>query len=273
MYDTIYLEIRECDLDCSVSFLEEVGCKIKVDEKKSKREDVIFGWLGNIEVEIWRDLLKLKGSLSKFVHYENVYGMDFKDVEVGIKKLETKLGFSLKNAIVKRVDVAKSFDMDGLVEMYLDRMNFLSGYHRYMYNDDSMYFSKNSKSKVEKGEKRKNRGNLQLYFYDKSREIEDKDDWMGSSRIRSAFILRYELRVLKVGYTFKRKIYCYDLFSEDFYLEIIKLWYDMYRKIEKRLEKVEDYCEVKYNGVKEFYETCACLCVMAFNMEEEVDSA
>ena len=34
------------------------------------------------------DTLKIKGSLSKWLSSQNVYGMDFKDVESGIKKLE-----------------------------------------------------------------------------------------------------------------------------------------------------------------------------------------
>ena len=270
MYDTIHLMIRENDLDYSICFLEEVSCKIDIDKKKSN-EKRIFGYLGNMEIEIWGDVLRIKGSLSKWLSSQNVYGMDFKDVESGIKKLEEKLGISLKNAIVTRIDVAKSFDMEALVESYLERMYFLNGFHRYMFKSNSMYFTKDSKSEVEKGKKRKNNENLQLYFYDKSQEIDDKEDFMGDVVRRHVFILRYELRILKVKYTFKREIHCYDLFSEDFYIELIELWYEMYKMIEKRYESLEDYCELKFNGNKEFYRTCACLCVMAFNMEEEVD--
>ena len=33
MYDTIYLEIRECDLDTPISFKEEIPCYIDIDNK------------------------------------------------------------------------------------------------------------------------------------------------------------------------------------------------------------------------------------------------
>ena len=76
MYDTIHLKIRENDLDYSICFLEEVSCKIDIDKKKSN-EKRIFGYLGNMEIEIWGDVLRIKGSLSKWLSSQNVYGMDY----------------------------------------------------------------------------------------------------------------------------------------------------------------------------------------------------
>lgn len=43
MYDTIHLEIRECDLDTPISFIEEIPCYMDIDKKSSTVERSYVG--------------------------------------------------------------------------------------------------------------------------------------------------------------------------------------------------------------------------------------
>lgn len=259
MYDTIYLRIREQDLDIPVSFREEVACNIKI----KSGEKMIIGHVDNMTIKIIGSSLYIIGSLTKWAKGNNIKGMDFCEVKKFIESLSKILGIPLDKAIVKRVDIAQTFEMKYEPLLYFPKLYYLKGFNRNINWRTSLYFEKESKGR--KG------NNISLCFYDKNEELRNPDNY---HLVQKGYnLLRYELRVMNPKYTFKREIRCFELFSGDFYRELIKLWYDMYNSIEKRLESLEDYCEMNLNGKKDLYETCLRLCVMAFDMEREVDIA
>ena len=262
MYDTIHLEIRECDLDTPISFIEEIPCYMDID-KKSSTDGKIVCWLENIKIEIAGTTLRIKGSLTKWYKNNNIYGLEFNEVEKVIKGLGKVIGVPLEKAKVKRIDIAQTFKMKYEPRLYFSKLYYLKGFSRSDINVTSLYFNKESK--------RKNGDNLQLCLYDKNVELSNSNGYPLVDRFVN--LLRYEFRIKNPKYIFKREIRCFELFSGDFYRELIKLWYDMYNSIEKRLESLEDYCEINLNGKKDLYETCLRLCVMAFDMEREVDIA
>lgn len=262
MYDTIHLILKENDLDIPISFKEEVACNIEIDEKKSTISK-IYGHIDNMSVMITGKTLSVIGSLTSYTKGNNIKGMVFSEVKKAIESLSKTLNVPLEKAKVKRIDIAQTFTMQFEPRLYLPKLYYLSGFSRSNISGTSLYFGKESK--------RKSGENLQLLFYDKNAELRNSDGYPLVQKSRN--LLRYELRIKNVEYTFKREIRCLELFSEDFYRELINLWYRMYKSIEKRLESLEDYCEIKLNGKKDLYETCLRLCVMAFNMEEEVEIA
>ena len=148
------------------------------------------------------------------------------------------IGVPLEKAKVKRIDIAQTFKMKYEPQLYFSKLYYLKGFSRSDINVTSLYFNKESK--------RKNGDNLQLCLYDKNVELSNSNGYPLVDRFVN--LLRYEFRIKNPKYIFKREIRCFELFSGDFYRELIKLWYDMYNSIEKRLESLEDYCEINLNG-------------------------
>lgn len=262
MYDTIHLEIRECDLDTPISFREKAACNIEIDKAKSTKKKIV-GHVDNMSIKIIGSSLHIIGSLTKYAKGNNIKGMNFCEVKKSIESLSKILNIPLEKAIIKRVDIAQTFEMNYEPELYLPKLYYLKEFSKNINWSTSLYFEKESKGR---------KGKItSLCFYDKNEELRKPDSYHLVQK--DCHLLRYELRIMNPTYIFKREIRCFELYSEDFYHELIKLWYDMYNSIEKRLESLEDYCEMDFNGKKELYETCLRLCVMAFDMEKEVDIA
>ena len=80
MIDTVRLVLREYELNEPISFLEEVGARIKIDKHKSSGHKLV-GWLDNMRIEIKERTLWIDGSLSKYANGHNVYGMKYEDIK------------------------------------------------------------------------------------------------------------------------------------------------------------------------------------------------
>lgn len=266
MIDTIFLEINERELEVPISFKEEVSCKININDRLSSNEKIV-GHLENMLIEINGSTLKIRGSLSKWYKGNNVYGITFKEVKEAITDLENVLGVPLQKAKITRLDIAKSLNLDHCAELYLDYLVYLEGYIRSLSSPNCLYFVRKNKSKVAQA--------LKLCFYDKDKELEDKKDIKGklAKQSESDHLLRYELRIESMKYLFGRKILCSDLFSKDFYTDLIDLWFNMYDWVKKKRKGLNCNFPLKLNGLKEFQESCERLCVGAFNMQEELNIA
>lgn len=266
MIDTIFLEIKERELDVPISFKEEVSCKININDRLSSNEKIV-GHLENMLIEINGSTLKIRGSLSKWYKGNNVYGITFKEVKEAITDLENVLGVPLERAKITRLDIADSFNMKYKAELYIDHLHYLNGYIRNLATSNCVYFVQKNKSKVSQ--------TLRLCFYDKDKELKDKKDIEGKLAKGSdlGHLLRYELRIKSLRYLFGREIRCSDLFSEFFYTDLIDLWFNMYDCVKKERKGLNCNFPLKFNGLKEFQESCERLCVGAFNMQEELNIA
>ena len=122
MIDTIFLEIKERELDVPISFKEEVSCRIDINERFSNDEKIV-GHLKNMLIEINGSTLKIRGSLSKWYEGNNVYGMAFEKVKKVIRELGNALGVPLERAKITRLDIADSFNMKYKAELYIDHLH------------------------------------------------------------------------------------------------------------------------------------------------------
>ena len=269
MIDTIRMNINEYELNTPISFLEEVSCKIRVDRRKSRGNRVV-GWLDNMKVDIKNKRLTLEGSLSKWMNGNNVYGMEFGQIKEAIDRLGERLGFSLYNARVTRIDIAQTFKMECKVPEYLKRLHYMEGFNNFAFNAHCRYFEEDIKypelqmcfyDKVKERVEKKERKKIMQYDWDRQQDFLDKN------MLLDANLLRYELRILKVRNVFHRKITCLDLFSGDFYGELVELWSDMYEKVEKHFDLSELAVMQDWNGISQLKQNCLELCMIAIPSE------
>lgn len=263
MIDTVRLVLGEYELNEPISFLEEVGARIKIDKYKSYGNKLV-GWLDNMRIEIKERRLWIEGSLSKYANGHNVYGMKYEDIKGAIDSLSNRLGVPLYEARVTRIDVAETFEMKEEVPLYLKRLMYLDGFNHISFNPNCVYFLKDSKKKE-----------LQLCFYNKTKEIIDEKgrrrnliidgqyDFLVKNKLLEAHLLRYELRILNVRKVFRHVIRCYDLFSADFYSDLVELWQDMYEKVGKRFDLKENIEMQNWNGVSDLKRFCLEICTIS----------
>ena len=178
MIDTVRLVLGEYELNEPISFLEEVGSRIKIDKYKSYGNKLV-GWLDNMRIEIKERRLWIEGSLSKYANGHNVDGMKYEDIKGAIDSLSNRLGVPLYEARVTRIDVAETFEMKEEVPLYLKRLMYLDGFNHISFNPNCVYFLKDSKKKE-----------LQLCFYNKTKEIIDE---LQEKMLQASSQLNFEL--------------------------------------------------------------------------------
>ena len=275
MIDSIKLVINEWELKDPISFLEEVGARIVIDKYKSNDYKIV-GWLDNMKIGIKNKTLWIEGSLSKWANGHNVYGMKFEDIKGAIDKLSEQLGVPLYDARVTRLDIAETFKMKEEVSLYLKRLTYLKGFNHNGFNPNCIYFMKEGKKKE-----------MGLCFYNKTKEIIDEKErrrnnimdgqygFLVKNKLLNAHLLRYELRIWNMKKVCRRVVRCSDLFSADFYSDIVELWQDMYEKVVKRLDLDEHIDIQNWNGISDLKNNCLELCMLSVyeEIKEMVEKA
>jgi hypothetical protein len=149
------------------------------------------------------DLVSITGSLQKFNRSES---LTFEECKASIYNLCETFSFEPKEAMIKRVDFAKTFKTDFEPKSYYPFLGIHRSYFRSPYKNSLNY---NNSLRV-------------LSFYDKAKE-----------QSITGNLLRYEARFLRPEMIFKKRLYLIDLLTEEVYNHFLSSWKNDYQKIEK----------------------------------------
>lgn len=219
MYDTIKVWQRIDNLKGS-GYLQRVPTLLTNVSlhQKSNGTEYITGSLENLNIAVSEVGLSINGSLNKFWHKDNFNKLTRQEAFHTIELLEDTLHLPLKNADVKRFDIAHNFLMNSPVKDYYNLLGESQRYKRLM-QENSVYYNNSQRQKL---------------FYDKVSEgkfrgLEVPEIWQKRN------VLRYELRFTgRLTKQFNRsQVLVSDLFDEKFYIDAIDYWSKEYFEIKK----------------------------------------
>lgn len=220
-----------------VDFLSEIPCYLDAYEERrpSNGGTYIKGSVGGLLVTINRESLTIKGSLCKYYLGDNFQTLERADTKRAIEKLSDTLHIPLDEAIITRLDLAQTFEMQHPPELYLPHLGGCGRFNR-LVQPHSLYYTTKAKT---------------LLLYDKAREAKDKGTTIPDS-YKGKHLLRYEQRYterlassLKVD-----RVTAAMLSDEQFYNYLVKEWVAAYRRIKKLNEITMNIDDVK--GRKDF---------------------
>lgn len=220
MFDTIHLKLTEAEVT-NVDFMGEVPCYLDdIAEHNFSGRVVVSGNLGNLKVTISPYQVKIMNSLPKWYYGDNFSILSRSDTKKAIEKLSDCLHLPIDKAVVTRLDVAQNLMMRLPSIEYFNAMGELKGYTRVpMVEVGTLYY---------------NRPNMQLYFYDKNREAKAHREPI-PDLYQGRNVVRYELRCKqRLGRIFNvAEVKAAMLYDECFYMQVCKLWRDVYLQISK----------------------------------------
>ncbi len=220
-----------------VDFLSEIPCYLDAYEERrpSNGGTYIKGSVGGLLVTANRELLTIKGSLCKYYLGDNFQTLERADTKRAIEQLSNTLHIPLDEAIISRLDLANTFEMQHPPELYLPHLGGCGRFNR-LVQPHSLYYTTKAKT---------------LLFYDKAREAKGKGTTIPDS-YKGKHLLRYEQRYterlassLKVD-----RVTAAMLSDELFYNHLVEEWVAAYRRIKKLNEITMNIDDVK--GRKDF---------------------
>lgn len=219
MFDNVTLKIY--DLPKNYVLSEKI--------KDIYRSDVstFRGKLSNMGIFKNRNGLRIYGSLAKYLNSENITPLNRNGIKQSIKKLEQDIGLSLKNAVVSSVEFGTSIITKEKPFEYLNLFITTKRLTRVEYSKWTGVETVAYTSKT---------GAFEFIVYDKIKEMLDKKQEI-SPLFDGANVLRLEYKIRKkrgIEEKFKGGLTAYSLFDKDVYQRFQKLFFDMYKNIEKR---------------------------------------
>jgi hypothetical protein len=215
MYDTIAITYEGDDLFTLAKFLQKAKTVNDIDTC-----DVLYisGFIKNLRCRINKSQLKIEGSLPEYFWGTNLKTMDLQNTKDAIIRLGNEFGIDLTFAKVSKIHIAENLIMRNPVQMYLEKLGYLSRYNQSIYQGGVLY---------------SNRTNA-ITFYDKVEEQKRRKRKL-DPEIEKQSILRVELKLNKRIYnTLNRKmVFVKDLYDPVFYTEVVTLWVRFYHRINK----------------------------------------
>jgi len=215
MYDTIGMHLITDNSEEVVNLLSNVDTKIK-----STGEYYSYGNVENMRIGVYPTSIQLEGSLSKYLHGNNIEQFTRQDTKRSIEKLSDALQIPVKAATVRRIDFAYNFKMKQQVSEYISLLGETRYLEKRPWNKTGIYYSNTRRS---------------LIFYDKLKEYQEKKKThIVPKEFTNTNLLRYEIRFMKyINRQFKSKVKAADLYNESFYDNVTHRWKDSYFMIEK----------------------------------------
>lgn len=179
----------------------------------------LIGKINNYNITINETGIYFHGSLSKFLHGNNIEPFTLSNTKQAIEKLSDTLHVPFKNAIINRIDFGAVLITKYTPAIYYKYLGNKPYFERLMPIKDTLYY---------------NTIKRQLAFYDKAREAKRTKTNIPEPYINNN-LLRYELRFKKnlCKQLNQNKITGATLSDEHFYLKLIKLWEAEYLSINK----------------------------------------
>lgn len=180
MYDKVKLwATRTGDTPDVSKFLDRA--KDQIDHETG--EVCTFGSLEGLKVSIYTGGISITGSLSKYLHSNNIYPLDRHSTAQAVEKLSDSLHISFNEAKVTGLEFGTQFVMKHQVSNYLSRLGDMPKLLRYHFDVGSLYYKPKGKrqSKV-------------FAFYDKKADAVAKDMILPLG-FEEANLLKYEMRI------------------------------------------------------------------------------
>ncbi len=225
MYDNIILKWEWQDMP-EIDFLEVVlPCLLKRTQYVHENGHTAYrGRFGVFQVYVNEKVVKLdEGSLCKYWKGNNCDTLALEEVEEALKSIGEELGLPLEKATVERIDFSTNLEMDYVPSCYFP---LLGSYPRRtrLAQENGVYF--NTKTKT-----------FSLLFYGKIEEYKAKK-YEIPEEYQGKHLLRVELRLRKKAITQLKKdvVYATDLYDPSFFLRLLDLWHESYKKVVKVAE-------------------------------------
>jgi hypothetical protein len=254
MYDTLHLYLnREGAKGADLLALIPDLLQGLTESSKDGRY-FVSGNFHNLRVSVSDQRLSIKGSLSKYYLGDNIQTLTRQDTQRGIERLSDELSLPLGDASLSRLDFGHNLIMKHEPEVYFTYLGESRYFERYRLSDSLNY---------------KN-GNRMQVFYDKVLEskfhrVEIPKVWQGKN------VLRFESRYLKrIEDLLKHPdITANTLSDEQFYIGLVRRYFEDYEAIQKVLPDPLDYSNM--TSPKDFWKQVALLQMQAWGQPKVME--
>lgn len=223
MIDTLnfYLDLKEMDKTTFSKLMQRISItRQRIFHDRYGTENVDFyGNIGYLKVILCKSRIFIKDrSFCKWIMGDNLHTLNIENIKNGIHRLSDTLHLPMDQAKVSRLDLGQNFIVQQPVENYLSHLGILSRAER-LCQSYGLYYNKT---------------NVQLIFYDKLEEYKQSNDKI-PEQYNDKYMLRYELRLLhRLSSLLKvSEVTTGLLCNKDFYVNLVRLWYNYYKAIQK----------------------------------------
>ncbi len=235
LYDTVNIWIDSIDTPTGKPF--DVSGYFDDVPKFTVRQDGtienIIGHIRNYSVVLYPNGILLKGSLPKLLKQSNIYFLTIEEAKQAIEYLSDSLHVDIAKGIIKCLHIAGNIQTNYKPTVYYPFLGEKEGFFRNLkyLKMGTLYYDQQLK-----------RPTMQMYFYDKTKELQDKEKVIPPEFL-DVNLLRYEVRLnkpqknLKLPETPRVKL----LWERDFSIKSVELWRQQYGSINKINPKSNEY--------------------------------
>lgn len=250
MYDNIVLRWERQDMP-EINFLDVLSRLSEVTRCEHSNSHISYsGNYGIFRVRVHEGKIVLdKGSLCKYWKGNNCDTLSLGEVEAALKSIGEELGLPLEKAKVSRIDFSTNLSMDYAPSCYFPLLGTCSRRKR-SEHENGVYFNNSTSS---------------LLFYGKIEECRDKG-YDIPVEYQGRHLLRVELRLQKrvASHLKKKVVYATDLYDPSFFLRLLDLWHESYKKVVKVAERGR---ELDGTTTKSLMEQLASIGVLDMGMD------
>lgn len=230
MIDTIHLVLDVADMEGVTSLHIANNLGFDLYHNDGTGEVWSKGKMGNLELSFNGGCMRVCGSVPQWYFATNARNMTRHDVEDAITRLSDELGVDMSKAVVTRLDIAHHWEMSRPVTEYLPMLLQLPRFKRDAHWRGTLYYNQSDRS---------------LCFYNKTTEAKKHKKQMPTI-LEAMNVLRYELRFKHhVSRWFGQQVVASTLANKEFYMEMVKKWYDAYMSIIKGGEPVVNVSTIR----------------------------
>lgn len=241
MYDNLDLTVPK-ELCPNTNFIEETPQYLTkvITEGVSEFGRYLIGYLDNAKIKITdRKVSFVESSICKFALGDNFKTLSRNGTRLAIEQLSDSLHLPFDESNVYRIDLAQNLILNHEEDVYLKHLGDCRYYTR-LEQENGLYYNSNKK---------------QLLFYGKVHEQKVKGNPI-PDLYKDESVLRYEMRLRKrlLQVLNRPSLMAKDLFDASFYPELLKMWYNEF----KNIQKMEARLSIEPTGsTKDFVESLA----------------
>lgn len=224
MLDTIHL-FSELDFGNNRSLRDRVLYSLtdspSLITNKNTGQEYFLGNIHNLKVKLTDNSIAIEGSLSKYRWTNNVDTLDYWNMLEAIEFLEEDVGLTLKDAKVRRIDLAANLVMKQTPCSYYPLLA-KGGYLKRREDDNGLYYRSNNRT---------------ILIYDKVIEHQ-RSKMQAADLFEGENVLRYEVRMNR-NIEVSRRLNVHKATLRDVcdnYRALVNLWGDSFQLIPKDVE-------------------------------------
>lgn len=195
------------------------------------------GNLKNMRISFNSNYLKIQGSLCKYYKGENQSTLTHKEIVDAIELLGEELEIPIWFGKLSRIDIGENFIMSLPASSYYNRLAKASKYRNRLEQSSGLYYTngKNCRKKI--------------VFYDKTKE-------QGKNQVIPLYcnknLLRYEVCLMKEldKILNTSDLLVSNLKEQSFYQQLVTIWYDEFKSIQKCRDVISFQDNVLYSTKK-----------------------